>query len=239
MITLKEALKLTKAHEDEVFYLYPKGKDDLQLIIMTAAEIKNKYDLQAVKVLTIAPHFVCGDFEGMEFEVTGIEKKAKKPPQKPAPVKINIGYGVYPVHDVANFVLKWFADNKDPITNLHLQGILYFLWVEYYEKTEKPLFDDLFSAQKIGPAVMSVYDKYCSYGGYPIAQITDFYVKDEDEKILNGILGRLQSLSTKDLTDKLREYRKPWFVVFDYGRGRGRDIPFEKIAELECKEENK
>jgi len=43
-----------------------------------------------------------------------------------------IGYGIYPVYDVASFILKWFVDNKDPITNLHLQGILYFLWIDYY-----------------------------------------------------------------------------------------------------------
>ncbi len=235
MITLKEALKLAKVRDDEVVYLHFKGDDDYRFIIMTAEEIKKKYDLQAVKVLTIAPHFTCGDFVGMEFEITGIEMMARKS----APVQINIGYGLYSVHDVANFVLKWFADNKAPITNLHLQGILYFLWIDYYKETGKTLYDDPFLAQKFGSIVMSVYDKYCSYGGYPIDQISDFYVNAEDEEILDGILNRLQSFSTKDLTDQLREYRKPWFIIFDYGRGRGKDIPFKKIVELECKEETK
>ncbi len=239
MITLKEALKLAKVRDDEVVYLHLKGDDDYRFIIMAAEEITKKYDLQVVKVFAIAPHFICGDFEGMEFEVTGIEKRAKKSPQKSAPIKIKIGYGIYPVHDVASFILKWFVDNKDPITNLHLQGILYFLWIDYYKETGKTLYDDPFSAQKFGPIVMSVYDKYCSYGGYPIDQISDFYVNAEDEEILNGILNRLQSFSTKALTDQLREYRKPWFVIFDYGRGRGKDIPFKKIVELECKEETK
>ena len=75
MITLKEALKLIKPSECEHIYLQQVGtmKSGLSWYpyIYTEKEIRNRYDMKAVKVHEIRPNFYYGEFAGMKLFCTG------------------------------------------------------------------------------------------------------------------------------------------------------------------------
>ena len=70
--------------------------------------------------------------------------------------------------NIAKYVVEVAYQQCKPISNLKLQGILYFLWNEYYKETGKYLFYENFYAWSIGPVVPEVYYFYCTWAGTPI-----------------------------------------------------------------------
>ena len=56
-----------------------------------------------------------------------------------------------------------------PVSNLQLQKLLYFSWIDYYQKKKGAyLFDESFVAWPLGPVVLSAYYDFCAYGAEPI-----------------------------------------------------------------------
>ena len=74
MITLEEAFALTNIIDDEVVTLraYPVGTHSGR-IIATRKKIEETVEFGTVKVHWIGPWFVCGEYEGFEFAVSGME----------------------------------------------------------------------------------------------------------------------------------------------------------------------
>ena len=70
--------------------------------------------------------------------------------------------------NIAKYVVEVAYQQCKPISNLKLQGVLYFLWNEYYKETGKYLFYENFYAWSIGPVVPEVYYFYCPWAGTPI-----------------------------------------------------------------------
>ena len=233
MITLNEALALTNTEDKDMCYLRRFGDPRYEVAILTGKEIRDSYDIQAVKVHSITPRFTCGDWAGMEFEVSELgNKKHRRINHQNATIN-----GQYPVNDVANYILWYMKRENKSITNLHLQGLLYFLWVEFFNRTGCALFGENFEAWKFGPVIRSVYDKFCMNGGFPITQIGDFNICKDDQQVIVDILRTYVDVSVAEIVDRLHEYRKPWFTAYDYGRGEGNPIPFEVIINKECKPE--
>ncbi len=70
--------------------------------------------------------------------------------------------------DVAKALLHYTEEYNRPITNLHLQKLLYYAQGFSYAMTGYELFADDMYAWKYGPAVPRVYEYYHSYVAYPI-----------------------------------------------------------------------
>jgi len=72
------------------------------------------------------------------------------------------------------------GDNKERegITNLKLQKILYFAQAYYLSKLGKPLFSDAIEAWEYGPVVPSVYKKYREH-------VSDSIILEKDEAMLS------------------------------------------------------
>lgn len=70
--------------------------------------------------------------------------------------------------NVGNNILKRaFAENID-ITPMKLQKMIYFVYRDYLQLTERALFNERFETWKYGPVVRSVYDQYKKYGSNAI-----------------------------------------------------------------------
>lgn len=46
----------------------------------------------------------------------------------------------YCAADVAKYIISYCSANKSPVTNLKLQKMLYFVWIDYYTFTKAQLF---------------------------------------------------------------------------------------------------
>lgn len=79
---------------------------------------------------------------------------------------------------VGNSILKRaFNENLD-ITPMKLQKLIYFLYRDYLQETERPLFSERFETWKFGPVLPSVYEAFKKYGSNAIRD----YAKEPDGK---------------------------------------------------------
>lgn len=75
---------------------------------------------------------------------------------------------------VANNILHRAISEKNQITPMKLQKILYFVASEYQKATGKPLLIEHFAAWPYGPVAYSVYDEFRAFRSNPI----DRYAQD-------------------------------------------------------------
>lgn len=143
---------------------------------------------------------------------------------------------LYNAMDVANFIIDWFAKMKDPVSNLRLQKLLYFVWVDFYRVTSRSLFIDSMYAWPLGPVVPDVYFEYCSYGGRPINLWCDNEIRQEDAQVIEEILQKYQTIPVNKLVEKTHRPGTPWYEIYDDGRGDKKIIPFKLIIEIELGE---
>lgn len=134
--------------------------------------------------------------------------------------------------DIARVLIREYIDIGHPITNMKLQKILYYAWIEYYREHNSFLFDDIFYAWRFGPVVKSVYYNYRIYAGNPIKDY-----KDPNRELPLDIIEFLKDFANrhKDRTTNGLIYRAhvkgtPCHDVYVEGN-KNIMIPFNRIIE--------
>lgn len=69
---------------------------------------------------------------------------------------------------VARYVVREFQEREDPVTNLKLQKLLYYIQGWYLGLYGTPIFEDDFEAWVHGPVVPGVFQIYRDYRWNPI-----------------------------------------------------------------------
>ena len=108
---------------------------------------------------------------------------------------------LYNASDIAKYIISYCSSKNMPISNLKLQKVLYFTWVDYYRETGTALFLDDICAWQLGPVVPDVYYDYCSYGGRPI-YLTYNGIEDEISE-RDEATGRYSGTAVKRLEGKI------------------------------------
>lgn len=140
----------------------------------------------------------------------------------------------YRALDVANFIIDTCTKMGTPVSNLKLQKILYFAWVDYYRETNMYLFEDNMEAWQLGPVVPEVYYEYCAYGGKPINLLCEILPSiDEIKEILKRIIEKYILLPVSTLVAKTHMPNTAWFKVYNNGLGNRDVIPFWLIRQME------
>lgn len=142
---------------------------------------------------------------------------------------------LYLAIDVAKHIVTYCTKQKKPISNLKLQKMLYYVWIDYYKSTNMPLYIDDICAWQFGPVVPDVYYEFCSYAGTAIYREYNDLCSEEDAAIIDATINKLINLPACALVGKTHEEGKPWDVVFNGGNGLREVIPFSLIVELECR----
>lgn len=137
--------------------------------------------------------------------------------------------------NVAKLIVDYANQQNKPITNLHLQKILYFTWIDYYIANNEHLFEDNFEAWRLGPVVRIVYNQYSIYGASDIPSSGDngksaVNLSPELRRIVDNYLG----LSASSLVNKSHIKHGAWETIFDGGNGDKSVIPFD-IIEKKCR----
>lgn len=140
----------------------------------------------------------------------------------------------YTAQDIADYIVQYCNSKKEPISNLQLQKILYFVWIDYYKENKEYLFDEEFNAWRLGPVIISVYNRYCVYGGMPIVSYSSKHFPDLG--LLDELIDRYRSMSASELVRKSHENRGAWDEIYnvqnkDSARSDRGKIPFKLIIE--------
>ncbi len=123
----------------------------------------------------------------------------------------------YNASDVAKYFIqlasqKVVGDNgeREGITNLKLQKILYLAQAYFLAKKNKPLFKDKIEAWQYGPVVPNVYRAYSKNGSDPILTYeTETSISAEDQIVLKEIWDTFGGYSAGRLVD-ITHSHAPW-----------------------------
>ncbi len=139
----------------------------------------------------------------------------------------------YSALEIAQYIITRCFDLNQPVSNLKLQKLLYFLWIEFYKKTGRWIFSDNICAWQLGPVVPEVYYEYCSYAGSPIRLSYSTSVESGDREILNDIISDFLPVPANVLVSRTHTPGSAWDVIYQNGAGNRKIIPFELIIKKE------
>ena len=139
--------------------------------------------------------------------------------------------------DVARYILTKCNKEGQPISNLQLQKMLYYIQYEFLRETGEPLFEDDFEAWKFGPVIPVVYYEYSHMGAFRIGadykdydKILSEMSKDEID-MLNDIIVDKRDMNVWSMVDNTHKKGKAWDLIFKDGEGFGDVISKDLIYE--------
>jgi uncharacterized phage-associated protein len=129
---------------------------------------------------------------------------------------------------IANFLLDYGADKRQPVTIMSLLKILFFAHAWHLAKTGRPLIGQPFEAWQHGPVSRVVYDQFKSSGAQPIsARATVLNVgtaryevarweslDTETVNLLRNVFDYYSHFHPFRLSDLTHEKGSPWDVVW-------------------------
>lgn len=122
----------------------------------------------------------------------------------------------YSAKDIGRETVRLSVENELWISNLKLQKLLYFAWLEYFRRHGAHLFEDNFEAWKFGPVLPSVYYEY-----WTNAANTIFVAKRPSETIdadtsvfLLEMLQRYHGRSVHSMVDQSHR-SAPWIDNYE------------------------
>ncbi len=125
--------------------------------------------------------------------------------------------GPYSAQNVAKYLIYLgsqavVGDNKEKegVTNLKLQKLLYFAQAYFLSKLGRQLFTEKIEAWEYGPVVPEVYKKYRTNGSDPIFSEDDkSSLTDEDKEELKKVWDTFGGYSASRLVD-IAHAHNPW-----------------------------
>lgn len=108
---------------------------------------------------------------------------------------------------VCNNLLQRTFDEKNYVSPMKLQKLLYFVACEYKKKTDADLFSEPFEVWKYGPVLPSVYGEFKSYGKEPIKSFA------KDAKGISYIIDEDTSPALKSSLDRIWSSFKDWSAI--------------------------
>lgn len=136
----------------------------------------------------------------------------------------------YNALEVARYIISKCTNDNQPISNLQLQKILYFLQCKFIKEKKYPLFVDEIEAWQFGPVVPEVYYEYCGFGSMDIIKIYNTNISAEDKLIINPIVENKRGKAPWILVEETHARGKAWDCVYRDGEGNRNIISKELIA---------
>jgi len=136
--------------------------------------------------------------------------------------------------NIAKYTINKCAEEGNPISNLHLQKILYFIQREFL-KNGIVAFSDRIEAWQFGPVVPDVYAHYCGFGAMRINRNYNIILDSFDKQkfdMINSVIAEKSIIYPWDLVEETHEKGKAWDIIFKDGDGNKAVIPTELIKEL-------
>lgn len=141
----------------------------------------------------------------------------------------------YKAIDIAKYLIKYSAESGNPVTNLYLQKILYYLQKQSLVSTGNILYKDDIVAWKHGPVVEDVYYEFVAFGSCPIESETikksiidiDTNTRRMIEEVVNE---KMKKSSWKLAAESCNE--APWLKATSNGKYFNGVISIEMMKEL-------
>lgn len=140
----------------------------------------------------------------------------------------------YNVLEVAKYIISRCSELGNPVSNLKLQKMLYFVWIEFYKRTGRTLFFDDICAWQLGPVIPTVYYEFCQYAGQPIFAFYSTEINKEDKFMLDEIIDEFINVPAHELVQRTHRKGTAWDEVYQNGAGNRKVIPYSLIKERDA-----
>lgn len=146
----------------------------------------------------------------------------------------------YNAMDIARIIINYSHKKKNPVSNLKLQKLLYYVQAAFLIETGDVCFDNEIICWQHGPVVREVYNRFSSFGAEEIAcqnfvikvkykdgrfrleqiPFDDGVVSDMDKQRIYRVVDALLGFNAWTLVDKTHE-ETPWkelVIMLKFGR---------------------
>lgn len=141
---------------------------------------------------------------------------------------------MYTAIETACAIVNYANQIDNPMSNLKLQKVLYFVQGYYLQMTGNPFFGDEIEAWRYGPVVPNVYEQFQTFGSSFIPYIHEYSVIDEtawnetilffsfddfspnDLNFLKAVVKKLNKYSASDLVT-ITHKQDPWRLAVNSG----------------------
>lgn len=139
---------------------------------------------------------------------------------------------MYSAMDLSKYIINKCTVDENPISNLQLQKILYYIQKEFI-KNDSQAFSDSIEAWQFGPVVPNSYYNFCGFGSMPISfnYSNVIELSADDSRVINRIIEEKRSLNPWDLVGDTHKPGGAWAKIYDNGRGNHKEIPVSLIKE--------
>ena len=135
---------------------------------------------------------------------------------------------MYSALNIAKYIIDKCTKDRDPISNLQLQKILYYIQREFLQQGAMAFSEDI-EAWQFGPVVPEVYKQYCGFGALPIRMRYVVTIQSSDKNIINPIIEKKRILNPWDMVSDTHSSGKAWDLIYRSGLGDHQIIPRELI----------
>lgn len=129
---------------------------------------------------------------------------------------------------ISKYIITKCTNDSQPISNLQLQKILYYVQREFLQRG-KLAFNDDFEAWQFGPVIPSVYRQYCGFGAIPIRMKYNVSVNPDAQFIIDSIVEQKRRINPWTLVNDTHKEGKAWSLTYQNGLGNYHIIPKELI----------
>ncbi len=138
----------------------------------------------------------------------------------------------YDAVDIARRMVQLSIEEKIPLTNLKLQKLLYYAWMDYYRENRAFLFGNEIQAWPYGPVVPDAYYEFWTN----VSNVIRYTRKPSEEidlgtdAFLEYVLDEYRAASNTSLKEMTIKRNTPWSM--HYVEGRKAEIPFRTMIEM-------
>lgn len=119
--------------------------------------------------------------------------------------------------EVAEYIVGICIKDKNAITNMQLQKLLYCVQERFLRETGDPAFDDSIEAWGFGPVVPAAYYRFSTFGAMPITMMLpteELNLSKKNKKIIRSVVEEKLALSLWDLIDEITGDGGAWSRVY-------------------------
>lgn len=112
----------------------------------------------------------------------------------------------YTALELSKYIISKCNLDGNPISNYHVQAILFILKEKFKEK-DITIFYDEFEKRAFGYIIPNIYYYYCGYGVLPIMANYRIDIVDEENKIIiDRVIEEICQLDFLELAEKMKLY---------------------------------
>ena len=141
---------------------------------------------------------------------------------------------MYTALELSRYIIQKCVREQQPISNLQLQKILYYIQKEFLQQRRERAFAEEIEAWQFGPVVPDVYYSYCGFGSMPLTinYPNEIQLAPVDIAMIDGIVEAKRVLKPWELVVETHKDGGAWDVIYENGLGNHHEIPIELIREV-------